>query len=1039
MHTTERAPSTRLHASIAAALLLAATFAARAGETLSLVNYKVPNALPGQFNPTQVIPSLTGTAYSGQLTGLQVTATACNWQNSAYTTSTPCDHIVWPKAGDLAIIIWEPSPSIKQAPTIKLQVGGATKYKPPVGPDQNFPWIQGSSIQATHPGTCGGINGCAGQNPPPPSAACYPQNPGGDSNYTNQTYTSGSGGWVDAVPMTETTQVMTAWLPETNGNNNAPWPSNAGPVLFCSIDIQFTGVTAETIPPCLQPTNRDDTNCDDPCKCAPSFNPGACSLPVDAVHAVEIRFENRSGRPPNEVKLLPYSCAKSFATAKNPGVLYLDNKCTQVLWRDGLFSAKGPTNIPFNGCGHGPPNYQQSCATVFNGAGPTVPMRTMALTDLHPNQDGTYSLWTNHFPNAIWYIGLPQKIGSGWTTVPEVPFFVPWQGDAAHGDTIEVAGLQCLWQGYDSATNTHYFAPASPAVAKGGFPWPVEPYGDCEADNHCSTTSNGVDWQQVEITLDGNAADVADITYIDFANVPLRLESYSQYPTHPLQSTGFFPVTDASLQYHPDFRALIPVMKQRFPDNLWLTCNGGSQVSVLQAAGPNQVDGACSNSPFIPSFYPAHSTGGNCGSTGTISDFRAVFDKALEHQALGYAWPGNEGANGCAWIRDWLGAPLAPNSPFDYDFVLQMTKVVAPDNSSTTYTATLKGKVRVGNGYTSDPLTIVLGTDTYFADPNKAHILDLTRAIFFAATPGDLPLTLQTPQGCIQNLSTVSLRGPKEAQAGTNSRLSSAWLTLMQQYSESIQSDPASWFGPDADPNVIPLIGRVMGDAYAGFALGFIASEKANPIIPAAGLSPWPNYNSTYPTHTGSSSLCHYDESNGMPFWKTPSGSWWGGGGLFKANSVSGSQYWSPECASRIFREQYNDIAPPGSNGLPLSNEWGATIYEVIQAGYTHAYSDRMSGYNAGIAAYRYNPNPPFVDVNTLKVTIWSGISATSSLLRSDISGDGTVDGYDLNHLLAEWGSCTQVPGGCQSDFDGNGVVDSKDLAELLASWSSVP
>lgn len=1051
MKTIERAPSSRLHASIAAALLLAATSAARADQSLSLSDQTVPNAqTPVNAAPTQQIPTPSGTYYTGTLTGVQVTATACLW--NSVDPSKPCDHLVWPKAGDLAIIIWEPPAQPWERPTVLLQVGGATRY--PSGSNTNFPWIQGQSDGTGQPGTCNTQLGCAGGTPGGFSQ-CTTTNSGAGSFHTNQQYSAGSGpgGWGAQILMGPTTRVMTAWLPAVQGNTQNPptnaWPQNDLGALFCSIDIQFTGVTAGTAPPCANPTYRDTINCSDPCTCSTTNNPTSCGLPVGGVHAVEIRFENRSGRPADEVKLLPYSCAASFTTANNPGVLYKDAACTQLLWRDGLFSAFGPRTQAFNGCGHGPGWNNGPCQPVFNGTGPSVPMRTIRLSDLHDNGDGTYSLWTNHFPNAIWYIGLPQKNATGWTTVPEVPFSVPWQSTTQYGptDVIEVAGLQCPWQAFDATSQTNYFAPAAPAAGKGGAPWPIETYGDCEAAGQCASVSNGVDWQQLEITMDGNPADIADITYIDFVSVPLRLESFSAYPGSVIESTGFRRVTEVTAQVHPDFRTLAGKMRSEFPANLWLTCDGGSAGAVLQAAGPNQTDPTCGNSKFIPPSYPAHATGTACdGSGNVIGNFREVFERAIAHQAQGpntlpnNAWPGHPGVQGCGWIRDWLGAPNGNPNKFDYDFVLQVTRddTVA---GQTSYTAMLKGTVTVhnsqtGGSVTSAPLTIVLGTDTYFfGTANTLPILDLTRAIYLAPTPGNMPAQLQLPSGCTsQSLATLSLMGQGDVISG-DPRLSQAWVDLMRNIDSSISTpgSPAQWFGSGANTNVTALIGRLMGDAYAGFGLGFVASEMTNPIIPPGGLKVWPSYGTTYPPSTGACPDCYYDDAvPGTPFWQTPSGSWWGGA-LFPANAEGGATYWSAACANRIFSKHYADIAPP-VNGSPMCSEWGALIHKYTEGGYSHPIEDRMNGYKAGINGYRYGST----DINTLKVTIWAGISATtSSMQRWDFNGDGWTDGYDLGILLSEWGSCAQVPGGCQSDFDQDGDVDGEDLGMMLGSWSA--
>jgi hypothetical protein len=1058
----------RLIATLLAASLFASHGAARADQALSLSDVTMPNAqTPVTANPTPLIPLQNGTYYSGTLTGMHVSATACLWSGVSLTS---CDQLVWPKAGDLAVIVYELAASPGEQPLVLLQVGGATRW--PGASTSTFPWISGESTSGTA-GACGFTLGCAGGTAGSMSP-CTSPNGGGGSNSMSQQFDANDKGWPSGgILMGQNTRVMAAWLPAVDGNTQNPptnqWTNprndaNGSGAKFCSIDITFSGVTAGTAPPCADPTYRDTGNCNDPCTCATTNDPAACGLPTGGVHAVEIRFENRSGRPASEVKLLPYSCAASFVTANNPGVLYKDPACTQLLWRDGLFSAFGPRTLPFNGCGHGPGwTAKTPCEqSLFQETGPSVPMRTMRLTDLHDNGDGTYSLWTNHFPDAIWYIGLPQKTSTGWTTVPEVPFFVPWSAGAGYGptDTIEVAGLQCPWRAFDQTSDTHYFAPAAPAAGKGGAPWPIQTYGDCEAGaaGGCPSVSNGVDWQQMEITMDGNPADIADITYIDFMSVPVRLESYNAVGGPVIESTGFRVVSDSGLKIHPDFKQITGKMANEFPANLWLTCEGGVAGAVLQAAGPNQTDPTCGDSRFIPASYPAHASGAACNGSGdVIGNYRAVFERAIAHQESGWAgagslpggaFPGHPGVPACGWIRDWLGAPNNNPAKFDYDFVLQVTRDDTVQGQ-TSYTATLKGTVTVHNGsasHTSAPLTIVLGTDTYFfGTANTPPILDLTRAIFLAPTPGNMPSSVPSiPAGCTsQSLATLSLMGASDTPSG-DPRLSQAWVDIMRWIDDSIAmpGSPGQWFGSGANTNVTALIGRLMGDAYAGFALGFIASEATNPIIPPGGLGggndPWPSFGNTYPAKQGACADCYYDDATpGIPFWQTPSGSWWGGA-LFPANGgPGGAQFWSGDCANRIFRKHYSDIAPP-ANGSPMCSEWGALIHRHTEGGYSHPIEDRMTGYKAGINGYQFGSGAEAIDINMLKVTIWSGISATTSgpQLLGDLDGDGIVNGVDLGRLLAEWGSCSQVPGGCQSDLNGDGNVDGIDLGMLLGGWT---
>ncbi len=1039
---------------VALGLLLPAT-AALADATLQFGSLSVPNAqTPVNADPFKVIPTQTNQYYSGSLSGVTVTATACLW--TAVDSGAECSALVWPKASDLAIIIRKPAPA--PAPPgfydVVLQIGGATRL-PNAG--TSFPWVNAPSQHAEAAGTCNTQLGCAGGNPGSFSQ-CTGTNSGGKTNYVDASFSAGSGGWASAIPMGTDTEVVLVWLPEASTNTQNP-PSNAwtdpnnngSPAIFCDISVEFEGVTEGTAPPCANPTYRSSSNCADPCECSTANSPTDCDLPVNAVHPVEIRFVNRSGIDASQVKLLPYSCAKSFATTSNPGVLYSDAECTQLLWRDGLFSALGARSEAINGCGHGPGwTGQDPCGTVFTGTGPTVPMRTLRMSDLHDNGDGTYSLWTNHFPEAIWYIGLPQRQPDGsWSTVPEVPFFVMWDSTTQYGtsDVIEIAGLSYTWRAFNSATSVNYFAPPSPAAGRNSAPWAVVSAGDCEqggVQDACAIDSYGVDWQQLEITMDGSPADIADITYIDFANVPLRLESYYATGDSYVEATGYAAVADATQTSHPAFGALVQQLTQQFPANLYLTCADGDAYA-LQSSGPNQTDSTCGNSPFIPVTYPAHSSGAACNTErGTINDFRAVFERMLTHT---HTFPGHSIA-GSGWIRDWVGSPTSP-SKFDYDFVLVMSKDTATAGQ-VSYTATLKGIVKVWNGntgklvMTSDPLALVLGTDTYYANPATKPNLDLTRSIYLAPTPGNMPVTLALPSGCSsQSLATLSLFGAGDTQAGSDPRLSQAWVAVMNQIDSTIGTASANWFGAIANQNVTALIGRLMGDACAGFALGFLASEQANPIIPVGGLASWPSYGSTYPaTDTTQLDLCNYAGAAGEPFWKTPSGSWWGGA-LFKPNALDGStSYWSSECASTIFIEHYGDVAPPVDGNFMCSG-WGQLMYQNTQGGYSHPIEDRMNGYKAGINGYQFAGQP----ITRLKVTFWRGISSTGSGggggggggdCPADLNHDGQVSAYDLAVLLAGWtgeSPCSD----CAADLNHDGKVNGDDLTVMLAAWGPCP
>lgn len=1027
--------------SVALAFLVTNGSALADDATLSLQNQSLGNASQGAQNggdPQKYIPSLTNQYFSGTLTGVTVTATACMWEGA---TALTCESILWPKASDLAVIIRKPTSGMPSGfYTYLLQIGGAVPYST----ESSMQWLHTKAVQVTEAGTCAPhVLGCAGGRPGHVSP-CPSTNPGGDTAYVNFSNQS-----LTPIPMDDTTEVLLAWLPNSAFENTTQDSNNA---LFCSIDVTFTGVKRETGPPCAHPTYRDTSNCSDPCTCATANNPTNCGLPSNSVHVVELRFVNRSGFDASQVKLLPYSCAKSFATTTNPGVLYKDAGLTHLLWRDGLFSAQGVRSESCNGCGHGPGWDGGKCSTsVFNGQGPQVPMRTLRLSDLYDNNDGSYSLWTNHFPDAIWYLGLPQKSATGQqTTVPEVPFFVPLSGSYQQTDTIEINGLSYTWRANVSSTNMSYFAPPSPTAGMNSAPWAVVASGDCETPvGGCASPANqGVDWQQIEITMDGSPADIADITYIDFANVPLRLESfYSATSTTSVEASGFSSQTGPNPQ-HPKFMDLVTDLATNFPKNLYPICPSTGSPYAVQSAGPNQTNQKCGDSPFIPVTYPAHSTSPACalgtGTPGTINDFRAVYDHMLARTP--YNFPGHPNPSGVGWIRDWLGSPTPPNHPFDYDFVLVMTKDTATQGQ-TSYTATLKGTVKVWNGttlvYSSHPLTIVLGTDTYYSDTTKDPILDLTRSIYLAPTPGNMPLPFSVPSDCTsQALGTLSLRDPSDPQAGSDHRLSQEWLNVMSQIDNTINNQAATWFGASANQNVTALIGRVMGDACAGFALGFLASDLPNPIIPAGGLSQWPSYGNTYPTSdAAASTLCDYDGSGGEPFWKTPSSSWWGGG-LFPPNALDGStHFWSNDCAQKIFTKHYNDVAPLSPDGKFMCSGWGQLLYNHTDGGYSHPIEDRMNGYKAGINGYEYAGQP----IKRLDINFWRGISWSAEApigCVADINSEvtpGTVDGADLAALIGQWSGDSSCAPNCSADLNRDNKVNASDLTMMLGAWGPCP
>jgi acetyl esterase/lipase len=57
----------------------------------------------------------------------------------------------------------------------------------------------------------------------------------------------------------------------------------------------------------------------------------------------------------------------------------------------------------------------------------------------------------------------------------------------------------------------------------------------------------------------------------------------------------------------------------------------------------------------------------------------------------------------------------------------------------------------------------------------------------------------------------------------------------------------------------------------------------------------------------------------------------------------------------------------------------------------------------------------------------------------ADIDQDGDVDTNDLLAVLADWGTCPDLPVDCPGDIDGSGQVSVDDLLAIIAGWTDAP
>jgi hypothetical protein len=108
-------------------------------------------------------------------------------------------------------------------------------------------------------------------------------------------------------------------------------------------------------------------------------------------------------------------------------------------------------------------------------------------------------------------------------------------------------------------------------------------------------------------------------------------------------------------------------------------------------------------------------------------------------------------------------------------------------------------------------------------------------------------------------------------------------------------------------------------------------------------------------------------------------------------------------------------VTDPSHGSLSLSSDGGFVYTPTTGFG--------------GSDSFTYKANNPRGDSNTATVTI------TVNLLAGDITGDGYVDGGDLNILLSNWNAnnATWATG----DLTGDGFVDGGDLNILLSNWNA--
>lgn len=403
----------------------------------------------------------------------------------------------------------------------------------------------------------------------------------------------------------------------------------------------------------------------------------------------------------------------------------------------------------------------------------------------------------------------------------------------------------------------------------------------------------GSEWAPFEVTLDGNPADKCDMTYINQFSIPVTVRSLtndyasSTSNIYPSNSAAYYQVCGFTNWSSPTAVAVIlsnlaTQLSVNFP-NAAITNAGGKTVMF---SGPSAAGMGSLIAPAIPPYTN--------GQSNSFPTFDAYFAAVRENTARTNK------------IKDSIGLSAATNAAlgtnpvflFYYDFDLVVTT-----NNSLLLT---NGTINVANqpGSTGTNLAVTNYTGLWMEIGGDAGTYDnwASSAVYLAPTPANYVTNTGT-NAAVQLYSTNAsngLSGTPVFQSSTNE-----WLTLATNTGTVCGTNRTVI----VNPTTIELyqaqfgtavMGRILGDMAAGFALGFINSDTNNP-------------------------------ATGQAYGDSPSGSWWGGNEYPAGNSNP----WA-----------YSDVNTNWS-------VWGNTIHSATRVTYGHPIYDRLQYYGGG------NPTNP--------------------------------------------------------------------------------
>ena len=460
--------------------------------------------------------------------------------------------------------------------------------------------------------------------------------------------------------------------------------------------------------------------------------------------------------------------------------------------------------------------------------------------------------WTNWITNGNATVRL-SDIGVSGTNAQGRPYY------SIYTTNFPNAAWYLSYRGGNLTNNT------APPAPQSGQPW------------------YGYEWAPFEVTLDGNPSDKCDTTYINQFSIPMTVRALTNdYASsvagiYPSNSLAYYQICGFTNWTSPSTVAIIlsnlaTQLSVNFPNAAITNANGKAVMYAgPSSAGMGSLQGPAGTTAFptLEAYFAAVKANGS--RTNKIKD------------SIGLSGATNAG----------LGTN--PVFMFAYDFDL----VVTTNNTLLLTNGTINVSNQPGSTGTNLAVTSYSGLWMEIGADAGPHDSWASSAVYLAPTPANYVQNYQKTNVAMQTYTanaSNNLAGTPVFQSSTN-----AWLGIASNTgtvcgtNRTIIANPTAYDLYESQFGTA-VMGRILGDMAAGFALGFINSGTTNPAM-------------------------------GVAYGDSPSGSWWGGNEYPQADTVNSIAY--------------SDVNTNYS-------AWGGTIYSATKVTYGHPIYDRMQFYGGG-------------------------------------------------------------------------------------------